>query len=76
MFFGNFSDFGKKVKLDNNVHSVTKSQVSVMSDQWRASLHMVMLQNIMQHSEEGDFILFNKIPVSSKFLIDDFKRYP
>ena len=29
------------------------------------SLHMVILQNTMWYSGEGDFILFDKIPVST-----------
>ena len=58
------------VKTSNSVNSyrpssVTRSLVTVVSDQWRVSLHMVMLQNVMYHSGEGVFILFDKIPVST-----------
>ena len=40
-----------------------------MSYQWRVSLYVVIIQNVVQHSGEGDLILFGKIP-----LRDDFKR--
>ena len=33
-----------------------------MSDQWRVSLYMVILQNAVQRSGEDDLILFDKIP--------------
>ena len=42
-------------------------QISIgeMSDQSRVSVYryMVIFQNVVQHSGEGDFILFDKIPV-------------
>ena len=52
-------------KLNSVIRSsyVTRSQVVVISDQWRLSLW-----NIMVHSGEGDFILFDKIPVSTRQL--------
>ena len=34
-----------------------------MSYQWRVSLYVVTIQNGVQHSGEGDLILFGKIPV-------------
>ena len=34
-----------------------------MSHQWRVSLYMVILQNVVEHSGEGNPILFGKIPV-------------
>ena len=55
MFYENLSEFGKKVKL-GNIRSVTRSQISVKSKQWRVSLHMSMLQNVMLHAGEGNFI--------------------
>ena len=35
------------------------SQASVISYQLRVSLHMVMIQNAMQNSEERNFILLD-----------------
>ena len=46
-------------------NSITSSQVSVMSDQWRMSLHMTMHHVAMLSSGEGNFTLFDKIPVST-----------
>ena len=34
-----------------------------MSYQWRSSLYVVIIQNVVYHSGEGDLILFGKIPV-------------
>ena len=34
-----------------------------MSYQWRVSLHVVIIQNVVLHSGEGDLILFGKIPI-------------
>ena len=39
------------------------------------SWYCVRLQNVIKHSRERNFVLFDKIPVSTKtFLNDDFKR--
>ena len=37
--------------------------IGVVSYQWRVSLYMVIIQNVVSHSGEGDVILFGKIPV-------------
>ena len=37
--------------------------MGVIPDQWRVSLYVVIIQNVVQHSGEGDLILFGKIPV-------------
>ena len=34
-----------------------------MSYQWRVSLYVVIIQNVVKHSGEGDLILFGEIPV-------------
>ena len=34
-----------------------------MPDQWRVSLYMAIIQNVVYHSGEGNLILFDKIPV-------------
>ena len=34
-----------------------------MSYQWKVSLYMVIVQNVVYHSGEEDLILFGKIPV-------------
>ena len=39
--------FGDKVKIGNKIHFVISSQIGVMSGQLRASLYMVMSQNVM-----------------------------
>ena len=45
--------------------SVISSQIGVMSYQLRVSLYMVMSQNVMYHLEEGDFIMFDEISIST-----------
>ena len=57
--------------------SVTRSPVSGMSDQWRVSLYMIMSQNVMQHLGEGDFIMSDKIPISTIELPEGrFQTFP
>ena len=46
-------------------NSVISSQIGVMSDQLRVSLHMVMSHNVMKHLGEGYFIMFDEIPIST-----------
>ena len=48
--------------------------MGVLSNQGRMSVYMVILQNVVQHSGEGVFILFDKIPVPTIELPDDSKR--
>ena len=36
-----------------------------MSDQLSVSLYMVISQNVMYHLGEGDFIMFDEIPIST-----------
>ena len=37
--------------------------IGVMSDQLRVSPQMTMSQNVVQHLGEGDFIMFDEIPI-------------
>ena len=56
MCYGNFLKFGTRSI------SVIMSRISVMSDQWKVSLNTVMLQNVMHHSTEGNFIFIIRSP--------------
>ena len=58
--------FGNKViKSVIKPSSVISSQIGVMSDQLRVSLYMVMSKNVMYYLGEGDFIMFDEIPIST-----------
>ena len=65
MFYGNLAQLGKKSNSVIRSRSVTGSKIGVMSYQWRMSLYVVIIQNVVQHSGERDLILFGKIPVST-----------
>ena len=54
---------GSKAKFGNKVQISYRVKIGVMSYQQRMSLYMVIVQNFMWHSGEGDLILFNKIRV-------------
>ena len=62
MFYGNLSQLGIKPISVIRSRSGTGSKIGAISYQWRLSLYMVILQNAMLHSGEGDLILFDKIP--------------
>ena len=64
LFYGKLSKPLKGSSTVTRLRLVTKSSVSVKSDRWRVSLYMVMQKNGIKESGEGDFILFNKIPLS------------
>ena len=42
-----------------------KVKIGHMSDQLRVSLYMVMSQNVTSHLGEGDYIMFDEIPIST-----------
>ena len=65
MFYGNLQNSVIRSKSVLKSSSVISSQIGVMSDQLRVSLHMVMSQNVMQHLGDGDFIMFDEIPIST-----------
>ena len=62
MFYGNLAQLGKKSNSVIRSRSVMV-KFGVMSYQWRLSLHVVIIQNVVEHSGEGDLILFGEIPV-------------
>ena len=65
MLHGNLQNLVIRSKSVIKSSLVISSQIGVMSDQLRASLHMVTSQNVMQHLGEGDFIMFDEIPIST-----------
>ena len=65
MFYGNLQNSVIRSISVLKSSSVINSQIGVMSDQLRVSLYMVMSQNVMLHLEEGDFIMFDEIPIST-----------
>ena len=68
VFYGNLSQLGKKSNSVIRSRSVTGSKTGVMPDQLTVSLYMVITQNVVLHSGEGDLILFDKTLVSTKEL--------
>ena len=65
MFNGNLQNLVIRSKSLIKSSSVISSQIGVMSDQLRASMHMVMTQNVMLHLGERDFIMFDEITIST-----------
>ena len=65
MFFGNLQNLVVMSKSIMKSNSVISLQIGVIFDQLRVSLYMVMSQNVMQHLEVGDFIMFDEIPIST-----------
>ena len=65
MFYGNLQNSVIRSISVLKSSSVINSQIGVMSDQLRVSLYMVMFQNVMEHLGEGDFIMFDEIPIST-----------
>ena len=65
MFYGNLQNLVIRSKSVIKSSSVIGSQIGVMSDQLRVSLYMAMSQNVMKHLGEGDFIMFDEIPLST-----------
>ena len=49
---------------------VTRTRFSEMSDQWRVSLYMIMYQNVMLHMGDGDFLMFDEIPILTRGLFN------
>ena len=62
MFYGNLAQLGKKSISVKRSRSVTV-KIGVMSYKLRVSLYVIIIQNVVLHSGEGDLILFGKIPV-------------
>ena len=58
--------YGNLQNLVIRSSSVISSQIGVMSDQLRVSLYIVMPYNVMYHLGEGDFIMFDEIPISTR----------
>ena len=65
MFYGNLQNLVIKSKSVIKSSSVISSQIGVMFDQLSVSLYMVMSQNVKYHLGEGDFIMFDEIPIST-----------
>ena len=66
MFYGNLPEFGNKVKIGNKV--LFGNKFTNLCNVWliKVSLYiMAMSQNVMLHLEEGDFIIFDEIPIST-----------
>ena len=59
MLYGNLSKFSKRS------NSVIRSRIGIKSDRCKVFMVDVMLQNVIQYSSEDNFILFDKIPVST-----------
>ena len=70
MFYGNPQNSVIMSKSVLKSSSVIHSQKGVMSDQLRVSLYMVMSQNVMYRLGEGDFIIFDEIPISTIKLLE------
>ena len=68
MFYGHLRNLVIRSKSVIRSSSVISSRIGVMSDQLRVSLYMVMFQNVMYHMGEGDFIMFDEIPISTIIL--------
>ena len=54
----NLSKFGKMVKLINDIPAISISWMGVVSERWRVSLYMILLQNITRYLLEGIVIIF------------------
>ena len=65
MFYENLQNVVTRSKSVIKSSSVISSQIGVISDQLRVSLYMVMSQNVMSHLGEGDFLMFDEIPIST-----------
>ena len=65
MFYRKLQNLVIRSKSVIKSSSVISSQIGVLSDQLRVSLYMVMSQNVMLYLGEGDFIMFDEIPISS-----------
>ena len=77
MFHGNLQNSVIRSKSVLKSSSVINSQIGVMSVQLRVSLYMVMSQNVMLHLGEGDFIMFDEIPISTIKLPEGrFQTFP
>ena len=58
-------------------NSVTSSRFSEMSEQLRVPLYMIISQNVMLYLGEGDFIMFDEIPLSTIELPEGrFQTFP
>ena len=57
MFYGNLAQLGKKSNSVIRSRSVTVSKIGVMTDQWRVSLYMDIIHNVVLHSCEGPHIV-------------------
>ena len=65
IFYGNLQNLVIRSNSVIKCSAVISSQIGVMSDQLRVPLYMVMCQNIIRHLGEGDFIMFDEIPIST-----------
>ena len=65
IFYGNFRNLVIRSKTVIRSSLVISSQIGVISYQLRVSLYMFMSQNVMYHLGEGDFIMFEEIPIST-----------
>ena len=55
--------FGNKLKIGDKIHF--GNRYANWCNQLRVSLYMVMSKNVMLHMGEGDFIMFDEIPIST-----------
>ena len=72
IFYRNRSEFGFEVNFGNNVKVSNKVMSEPLPYRRMVSLFVVVLQNVIQHSGEGGFILLNMIPVSAM----ERRQYP
>ena len=76
-FYGNLRNLVIRSKSVIRSRSVISSQIGVMSYLLRVSLYMAMAQNVMYHLGEGDFRMFNEIPISTIKLPEGrFQTFP
>ena len=59
--YGDLVQIGKKSNSVIRSRSVTGSNIGVISYQWRMSQYMVILHKFVQHSGEGNHILFDSL---------------
>ena len=65
MLYGNLQNLIIRSKSVIKSSLVISSQTGVISYQLRVSLYMVMSQNVIEHLGEGDFKMFDEIPIST-----------
>ena len=60
------------------ISSLNRSHIGATTDLFRVSLYMFMSQNVMKHFGEGNFIMFDEIPIATVELNPErrFQTFP